>query len=277
MTILTPGAHRVLTALQTDSDIDSLASALSLDTTTLQQTLVQLTDVGLVTGADGDTFDLTPSGRRVLARYYGGSADDSYDLDPAVLRTIDTFRLPPDREAAIRAAYLFLKYWGDATRCEIKDAVYREHPAGYESPAEWWNDYVGEYLAALPNITRPDAEDVWRYTGSSVREHATDGRHVSKTYGSVRHAIEHLTQIGPRRTAVRAAFARLYSRERCAKRDFVESVFPEYPAGYDSADAWWNRCISPAFEQLPRVERIPEADTTWRYSFDSLTKTSGER
>lgn len=274
MTVLSPRAHRVLTGLQTKSDSESLAKTLSIEPTDLRQTLTHLVDAGLVIAVDDDTFDLTPSGRRILARTSSGSSDNSYDLDPPVRRAIDAFGLRPDRAAAVRAAYLFLKYWGDATRSEIEDAIYREHPAGYESSREWWDDCVHERLRAIPDITSSPDTAVWRYTDSAIHEHTTDGRHVSKTYGSVRHAIEHLTEDGPERTAVRTAFDLLYNQGCCTKQDLVESVFPEYPAGYDSAQAWFDNCIRRVLEQLPRVERSSEAHDTWRYSQDYLLADS---
>ncbi|MFC6953857.1 hypothetical protein [Halorubellus litoreus] len=57
----------------------------------------------------------------------------------------------------------------------------------------------------------------------------------------------------PRREAVGAALAYLRDVDRAKRGDFVEELYEEYPAGYDSESGWW-RCIKRGLKDAPVVE-----------------------
>jgi hypothetical protein len=67
-----------------------------------------------------------------------------------------------------------------------------------------------------------------------------------------------------RRDAVGAALAYLKDVGEARRSDFVEELYEEYTAGYDSVDAWWD-CIKRGLRQVDRVNPATEADRTWGF------------
>lgn len=67
-----------------------------------------------------------------------------------------------------------------------------------------------------------------------------------------------------RRTAVGAALAFLRDEKRARRSEFVDALYGEYPAGYESADGWWN-CVKRGLRQVDRVDGADEGSRTWRY------------
>jgi hypothetical protein len=68
----------------------------------------------------------------------------------------------------------------------------------------------------------------------------------------------------PRREAVGAALAYLRDVDRAKKRAFVEELYAEYPAGYDSESGWW-RCIKRGLKSAPVVDGGGEGSRVWTY------------
>lgn len=64
-----------------------------------------------------------------------------------------------------------------------------------------------------------------------------------------------------RREVAGRAIAMLRDEERARKSDFVDALYEEYPAGYDSADSWW-RCVKAALEQVDVIE----GGRVWQFS-----------
>lgn len=56
-----------------------------------------------------------------------------------------------------------------------------------------------------------------------------------------------------RRAVAGRAIAYLRDAGRARKRDFVDELYEEYPAGYDTADAWWE-CVKGALRQVEVIE-----------------------
>ncbi|AGN00141.1 hypothetical protein L593_00930 [Salinarchaeum sp. Harcht-Bsk1] len=56
-----------------------------------------------------------------------------------------------------------------------------------------------------------------------------------------------------RRVAVGRALAYLHDVGQARKRDFVDELYGDWPAGYESAAGWW-RCIRGALEQVDAVD-----------------------
>lgn len=67
-----------------------------------------------------------------------------------------------------------------------------------------------------------------------------------------------------RRVAVGAAVAFLREVEEAKRSEFVEALYDQYPAGYDSPDAWWE-CVKEGLRQVDRVDPAGESKRTWGY------------
>jgi len=66
--------------------------------------------------------------------------------------------------------------------------------------------------------------------------------------------------VDARRVVVGRALAFLHDRGRARRSDFVEELFEDWPAGYESSAGWW-RCVRGALEQVEAVE----GGQVWRY------------
>lgn len=222
-----------------------------------------LAESGLVVGSE-DGYELTDSGRRVIEAPGDASADDRIDVPDGVEAALERADLAPDRAAALRGAFAFLSYWGEATPYEIRDAVYSEQPAGYDSSKAWWDDLVGDRLADLPEI-EPAGDGAWRYAGRpGVDDPSVDGRHGpgdDAPYGDAKHALESLDLAADERAAVHACFAFLADRGEADGEAVVDTVYDDHPAGYGSREDWWER-VSDALGEIPG---ITNDGGTWRY------------
>lgn len=261
-------------------DAGTLDAEFDASSEELDEQLSQLVENALVREVGDDEYELTENGERLLSSTPVGAHDERIDTPGDVERAIEGFDLRPDEEQAVRSAFSFLRYWGDATTAEIVDATYGEEPAGYGTADRWWNDCVAERLAALPDVDPPadgakesngSSEDRWRYAGeTAVEQPDRDGREVRDAggeapFGSVRHAFEELDLTDAERTAARAAFATLSAREGATAEGLADALFDEHPAGYDSVDAWTN-WLEETFEELPDVDR--REDGTWIHDPD---------
>jgi len=88
---------------------ESIADHVDDEPEGLADRLDVLTDSGVVRRIDG-TYELTDSGRRVLAAPGDGSADVQIDIPLAVERERSSRAVDEPCGAAIRAAYAFLQY-----------------------------------------------------------------------------------------------------------------------------------------------------------------------
>ncbi|MFC7020653.1 MULTISPECIES: hypothetical protein [Haloarcula] len=67
-----------------------------------------------------------------------------------------------------------------------------------------------------------------------------------------------------RQEAVGAALAFLRSESEATRSDFVEALYEDYPAGYDSPDSWWE-CITQGLRQVDRVDPARRDSRVWRF------------
>jgi len=67
-----------------------------------------------------------------------------------------------------------------------------------------------------------------------------------------------------RREALRAAYDYLSDNPNASTTEFLEEVFPQHPAGYQTADEWWDS-IEPALKELPNVDVADDHDHAWHY------------
>ncbi|MCO8265765.1 helix-turn-helix domain-containing protein [Haloferax sp. AB510] len=67
-----------------------------------------------------------------------------------------------------------------------------------------------------------------------------------------------------RREALSAAYQYLTDHPEAKKADFLRDVYRDYPAGFESAEGWWN-AIQPALKQLPGVDPPEERGHIWHF------------
>ena len=269
---ITEADRRLLARLGAEpQSLSTIATALDRSSDDLGERLAALADNGLVRDCGDDRYCRTESGRRLL-RTAGGRLDEAIDTDQDVEDAIADIDLGPEGEDAVRAAYAFLRYWGEASGDELIDAIYPEWPAGMTSPEDWW-ERIGSALADVPAVVRVDDHagqlELWRYAGTpEVATPGADGflpaeRRGRRHFGSVTHAIESLDLTADERLAVRMAFAALRRRGTASQDEIGAAAFEDAGAGFETAEQWWAGLVADAFEQLPGVTRVD--DDRWRY------------
>ncbi|WP_049925967.1 HTH domain-containing protein [Natronomonas moolapensis] len=78
-----------------------------------------------------------------------------------------------------------------------------------------------------------------------------------------------------RREALAAAYEYLTSHPSATKSDFLDDVYPKYPAKFETPDGWWN-AIQPALKELPAVDPPEERGHLWKFlGGDRFTPTLG--
>ena len=106
---------------------------------------------------------------------------------------------------------------------------------------------------------------VWWVPMTRGLEARTDDRPLP-----VRNAIQDasLPGSGPtleaRREALSAAYDYLAANPEAKKADFLRDVYHDHPAGYESAEAWWN-ALHPALKDLPGVDPPAERGHLWHF------------
>ncbi|KAB1188289.1 MULTISPECIES: HTH domain-containing protein [Haloferax] len=133
----------------------------------------------------------------------------------------------------------------------------------------WWVPLTGEShraRASSESSTDQSATDDATATGVDVE----DTRRVVDHPPAVSNAIEQadLPGSGPmldaRREALSAAYDYLTDHPEAKKADFLRDVYFQYPAGFESAEGWWN-AIQPALKQLPGVDPPEERGHIWHF------------
>lgn len=251
-------------------DATAIADEVGSDRATVRERLDVMVENGLLCETSG-SFELIDSGRRLLQAPGDGSADDRIDVPESVERELAALDLTEDEVAAVRGSVSFLQYWGEATESEIRDAIFSEWPAGYDSRDAWWTDCVESALGNLSRIERPaDADSTWRFDGSpGIQDGTLDGRIASggdtedAHFGSAKHTIEGFPLSDEERRSVAAAFGLLERRGDAAESDLTDAFETTSPSEYGSIDEWLEACLRPAFESIPGVDR--DADGRWTY------------
>lgn len=70
--------------------------------------------------------------------------------------------------------------------------------------------------------------------------------------------------VARRRVAVGAALAFLKDAESARRSDFVDALYEDYPAGYETVDSWWN-CLKRGLRQVDRVKPADENSRVWGF------------
>ena len=78
-----------------------------------------------------------------------------------------------------------------------------------------------------------------------------------------------------RREALAAAYGYLTNHPSATKSDFIDDVYPKYPAKFETSEGWWN-AIQPALRELPAVDSPEERGHLWQFlGGDRFTPTLG--
>lgn len=78
-----------------------------------------------------------------------------------------------------------------------------------------------------------------------------------------------------RREALRAAYEYIADHPSATKSDFLEHVYPDHPAEFETREGWWN-AIQPALKELPGVDPPEERGHIWNFlGDDRFTPTLG--
>lgn len=70
--------------------------------------------------------------------------------------------------------------------------------------------------------------------------------------------------ISRRQEAVGAALAFLRNEGEATRQEFIDALYEEYPAGYDSPDSWWE-CLTRGLRQVDRVDPARQESRVWRF------------
>ncbi len=253
----------------------SLAEGVDEEPEELAERLDELADSGVVRRID-ETYELTDSGRRVLAAPGDGSADERIDVPVAVERELGSHSVGGPCAAAVRATYAFLQYWGESTASELRDAIFVEQPADYDDRHEWWIDCVAPILRELPTVRPPHGDALaarWHYERPPGVDGSADGRAVlgstnGQPVGNARQAIETGTESALNRAAVRHGFAVIETRGRAT----TEQLERELAAATDGELAPESTVsVFDVLEAIPSIKRGDDngADGQWRYRHQS--------
>lgn len=113
-------------------------------------------------------------------RDHGRETTDESDAGGAdgLADDLDALDLPGDpdvldqRRAAVEASYRLVREQGAASRQDLLDEIYPDHPAGLGSSSSWWTGFASDALRDLADrrddFDAPDdarSGDKWRFVG----------------------------------------------------------------------------------------------------------------
>lgn len=109
----------------------------------------------------------------------------------------------------------------------------------------------------------------------------TAGRSEEETPPPVQEAVATVDLPGSgstleaRREALLASYQYLIEHPSAKKSDFLENVYPDHPAGFETDEGWWN-AIQPALKEFPGVDPPEERGHIWNFlGSDRFTPTLG--
>jgi hypothetical protein len=145
------------------------------------------------------------------------------------------------------------------------------------------DDSLRDSADALSNVEANRLDEFARRAVAQTRERLGDGVGSGIDYSSqtainedrrVGEDIANLDEIevpgyddelvARRRQAVGVALALLRDLETAKRNDFVEALYEEFPAGYDSQSSWWE-CIKQGLEQVDRVKPARDGSHIWEF------------
>ena len=71
------------------------------------------------------------------------------------------------------------------------------------------------------------------------------------------------------------AYEYLTTHPSATKSEFIDEIYPAYPAGFETPEGWWN-AVQPALKELPAVGTPAERGHLWQFlGADRFTPTLG--
>lgn len=145
------------------------------------------------------------------------------------------------------------------------------------------DDKLGASADALSNVEANRLDEFARRAVAQTRERLGDGVGSGIDYSS-QTAISEDRRVGEdiadldeievpgydedliarRRQAIGVALALLRDLETAKRNDFVDALYEDFPAGYDSESSWWG-CIKRGLEQVDRVKPARDGSHIWEF------------
>lgn len=138
-----------------------------------------LADLPLVdaAGSDEQEWEFTETAMVDQSAIDGrDTAEDDAPTETSARYALERSDIDEDERTAVRAAFDVLVQEGDANAAELKQRIYPDHDAGYESPDAWWSDCVQETLESLPGVEQTnESRGLWEYDESTGDPASADG------------------------------------------------------------------------------------------------------
>ena len=180
------------------------------------------------------------------------AALEAFDARDDVARPLTAAGIMDPLDRARRPAHNKLNALGEAGRRETRQIGARSRV--------WWRPIP----AVEPGRTAADE-------GPDRTEHPSEAERAIRAAdlpGSGR-------TLDARREALAAAYEYLTSHPSATKSDFLDDVYPKYPAKFETPEGWWN-AIQPALKELPAVDPPEERGHLWKFlGGDRFTPTLG--
>ena len=145
------------------------------------------------------------------------------------------------------------------------------------------DDRLADSADALSNVEGARLDEFARRAVADTRERLGDGVGSGISYNSST-AISEDRRVGEdiadldaievpgwdeqlvarRRRAVGVALAFLKDVQEAKRNDFIDELYDEHPAGYDTADSWW-ACIKQGLRQVDRVVPARDGGQIWKF------------
>lgn len=107
----------------------------------------------------------TADGRHML------DSDAEHTPPTSAKHTIEKLTDNNARRDAVLGAIERIRQQGEMSEADIKETVYDSHPAGYESPDEWWEQCVRDILEEVPGIEQAIPGEIWIATRTGTANH----------------------------------------------------------------------------------------------------------
>ncbi|SFS09737.1 hypothetical protein SAMN05216559_3573 [Halomicrobium zhouii] len=112
-------------------------------------------------------------------------------------------------------------------------------------------------------------DEVWAITDSGERTIASSPEGTMDeridTPDAIEEQIESFDLRPDREEAVRNAFGFLQYWGTATGGEIVDGVYSENPAGFETAEAWWNECVRSRLADIPTVEAPDSGKSEWAY------------
>lgn len=207
-------------------------------------------------------FDIDDGGER--AALLDAYADRATEMD---LNNVETPPVEPDIDAAPPADSV-----SDALGSNLQPRVKRIEDDRLADSADALSSVEGARLDEFARRAVADTrERLGDSVGSGIDYSSRNGIGADRRLGEDIADLDSIEVPGweediveRRRRAVGAALALLKDAEAAKRNDFVSELYEEFPAEYDSTEAWWE-CIKQGLRQVDRVVPARDGEQIWRF------------